>query len=369
MKKRILVFALLCLAMVLSAQKTIQTIDISYDNPIVTRVVLTLSDKAEWTYSLNKEAHQVKAIIYNTDAGNPVITGLNKNFLVTNLDMINSQGNALVNISVDGTFLIEKSTFTNPNRIVIDLFQYKRNYTYQDRLNIANFYNKVGKLDDAGKEFGKMAREFPQNLEVYYHWGQLLLKQNKPELAREKFSAVPQGSSYFQAAQNSLAKLDGNTPVYPEAATGVKSPADSIVQPPPADTVVVSPVKPNFVRNTFNFFNIKNYIDIDYATKGISKLFSKIGQISIWFWIIIFVVILVVILVAFDLVRFRKQKIEKSPHRRIKADNITKQNMVNKLLVDGWKEHEIARELLMSEKEARLYIKQGKKLEIKRNKG
>jgi DNA-binding NarL/FixJ family response regulator len=42
---------------------------------------------------------------------------------------------------------------------------------------------------------------------------------------------------------------------------------------------------------------------------------------------------------------------------------------VNKLLVDGWKEHEIARELLMSEKEARLYIKQGKKLEIKRNKG
>jgi len=87
-----------------------------------------------------------------------------------------------------------------------------------------------------------------------------------------------------------------------------------------------------------------------------------------WFWIIIFVVILVVVLVAFDLVRFRKQKKEKSPHRRIKADNITKQNMVNKLLVDGWKEHEIARELMMSDKEAKLYIKQGKKLEIKRNK-
>jgi hypothetical protein len=368
MKKWMLLLAILGLLTFLNAQKIVQTIDVSYDNPVVTRVVITLSDKAEWTYVLDKNAHQVKATIYNCDAGNPIISGLNKNFLVTNLDIKNSQSNAKVNLSVDGAFLIEKSTYDNPFRIVIDLFKYQKSYSYQDRLYIATFYTKVNKLEEADREYAKMAREFPQNLEVYYHWGQLLVLHGKIEDARDKFNAVPQGSSYFQAAQNSLAKLDGKAPLYPESQQTVNSALDTLAVSTAKDTTTVKAVKMGAFRNTFNFFNPKNYINLDKIQKAYAKVYYKITGLSIWFWIIIIVVVAIVILVVFDVIRFRKQSIEKTRPRNIKADNATKQNMVNKLLVDGWKEPEIARELMMSEKEAKLYIKQGKKLESKRNK-
>jgi tetratricopeptide (TPR) repeat protein len=282
--------------------------------------------------------------------------------------MKSNQSNVNVILTLDSAFLIEKSTFSNPFRIVIDLFKYQKSYTYQERLYIANFYAKVNKLEEAEREFAKIVREFPQNLEAYYHWGQLLIQQGKLEDAREKFNAVPQGSSYFQASQNSLAKLDGRAPVYPDSVTTANPVADSLTASAVADTNAETTALKSSFRNTFNFFNLKNYINLGKIKGAFGKVVSMVTGLSIWFWIIILVVILIVVLVIFDVVRFRKQVTDGGKKQKVRADNATKQNMVNKLLVDGWKEPEIARELMMSEKEAKLYVRQGKKLEAKRNK-
>jgi hypothetical protein len=135
-----------------------------------------------------------------------------------------------------------------------------------------------------------------------------------------------------------------------------------------ADTSAVKPARLGAFRNTFNFFNPKNYLNLEKFEKIYANIYYKITGLSIWFWIIIIVVVSIIILVVFDVIRFRKQSKDKTKQKKVKADNATKQTMVNKLLIDGWKEPEIARELMMSEKEAKLYIKQGKKLESKRSK-
>jgi hypothetical protein len=76
----------------------------------------------------------------------------------------------------------------------------------------------------------------------------------------------------------------------------------------------------------------------------------------------------IITLVIIDVIRFRKERPGQFKRKKVKADNSTKQIMVNKLLIDGWKEPEIARELLMSDREARLYIKLGRKIDSKSRK-
>jgi hypothetical protein len=368
MKRWMLLFVLMGLFAFLGAQKFIQTIDISHDNPIVTRMVLTLSEKAEWTYTLDTKAHQVKLIVYGSDVGSPIVTGLDKNYLITNLDLKKNQGNANVILTLDGSFLIEKSSLTDPYRIVLDLFKFKRSYTYEESLAEAEFYTKVGKFTEANKQYTKITKDFPQNLDAYYYWGQMLIQQSMKDAAIEKLNAVPQGSSLFQAAQKSVAILEGRetspSVEVPDAYAG----QDSLARKTAADSVVLPPLRKRTIGSSFNIFNPGNFINIAKLNVTISKATHDLARLPVWFWVIFVVVLVIITLVIIDVIRFRKERPGQFKRKKVKADNSTKQIMVNKLLIDGWKEPEIARELLMSDREAKLYIKLGKKIDAKSRK-
>ncbi len=364
MKKTIIIILLLLASALLLAQNKVEQIAVSYDNPVVTRVAITPSQKTTWSYSVDKDKHTVTVKVTDCDVSSPLIGGLSNSKLVTDIDLLNKYNAGEIILGLSGPFFIETMTVDKPFKIVLDLFVYKKVYSYQELLYQANFYEKSGFYAKAAKQYAQMLRDYPQNKDTNYYWGNLLLKQGKNESAIAKLQAVPQTSKFYQAAQKSLTKLNAASDEVPIPVDNTPIPIDTAV----VDTTrFVAPVKPlNIVDKSqkFSIFSFKTLFGVNWDEFVSSKFMLQLFALPIWFWLIILVVLIIIVLVIFDVMHFRKTRKKKSkPGRKVKQGDLDpeKLDLVAKLLQKNWQEPEIARELLLTAKEAHKYIKQARK--------
>jgi len=369
MKRCIALIILIGFINLISAQVLIQKIVASNDNPMVSRVAITLSEKTEWSYTIDKDTHVVKVTIKNCDVDNPSVSGISSSNLVSSIDLLNNMNNGLVVFTLNGPFFIETMSVENPFKIVLDLFVYKKTYTFQEQLSQAAFYEKSNMWTKANRQYQNMQRDFPQNLDLNYYWGNLLIRQKKYDSAKNKLLTVPESSGFYRSAQLSLAKLENKDTQQTEQTKSEISDRDSA-----NTTVEKAPVVPTTVlieeRKPFRFFDFQTIFGQSTYKQGWFIFVSKLEALPIWFWLVFLVVLAIVILVVFDIVHVRKQygKKKKSKAPKIKADNTARMEIIMKLLNAGWQEEEIARELLVSIKEVKLYITQGKKGNAKKTK-
>lgn len=363
MKRVCQILISLCFSTFLFAQATINKIELSTDNPMVTRVAIELSDKTEWSHSIDKDNRQVKVLIKNCDVNHPEVKGLGKSNLVSDLAQTNIGNDGNVLLTINGLFLIETMTLNNPFKIVIDLFVFKKAYSYPELLYQATFYEKSGLLNKAARIYEKMRMQFPENTDTNYYWGNLLIRQNKKIAAKEKLLAVAFDSKEYKKAQDLIAKLDGNETV--EADPIIKNVADkdTINSIGLSDSISTLAAQKPFRKRTFHFFSLKNILQFDFSKLVPTSFFRDIKNLSSWFWLIIGVVALIILLVIYDIIRIQKRK-SKSRIKgkfKVKADNKIKQDLIKKLREQGWAVKEISRELMITEKETQMYIKQIKK--------
>lgn len=363
MKKSIAILLLALFAGLLAAQNKVEQIAVSHDNPIVTRVAMTLTQKTKWSHSVDTDKHQVTVTIEDCDASTPLIGGLSNNKLVTKIDLMNKYNGGVVVLTLSGPFFIETTSVDNPYKIVLDLFVYKKTYSYQDLLNQALFYEKSGYYVKAAKQYSKMQKDYPQNAETNYYWGNLLLKQRKTDSAITKLKLVPSTSKFYQAAQKSLQKLNAADSEIPIPVAEPVAVTDSV--PVVRDSVIVpvQPLKITQVSGKFKFFSFKTFFGVTWGEFLTSKFMMALFALPIWFWIIIGVVLIIIVLVIFDVIHFRKlhRKNRTPKPKKTKQIDQVKLEMVSKLLENGWQEYEIARELLLTPKEVHQYIREGKK--------
>lgn len=364
MKRYVLLALMLgCLALMM-AQATIEKIEISFDNPVVTRVVISVSTKSDWTHTIDKDYNLLYVTVKDCAPGSPIVSGMAQNYMIKDVNTIESTVNGLVVLTVDKPFFVETMTLDNPFRIVTDLFVSKDTYTYQDLLNHASFYEKSKKWNAANRTYTKILQQYPRNLDTYYHWGNLLVRQGRNESAVEKYNQVPQSSQYFQASQRTIARLTGTE--LPESEVDIAETeselSDTLAAATIASPVAGTPVRPQRTISSFNIFDFKTMFSNWNIGGFFTRIFNWAKSLPIWLWIIVLVILAIIDLIFFDIQRIKKQKGRIRPQKiKIKADNSVRQGMISKLLDHGWQEPEIARELLITLKEVSLYLKKIKK--------
>jgi tetratricopeptide (TPR) repeat protein len=376
--------ALLCLILCgfgwLVAQTRLQNITVNGENMIVTRVVVTLSQKAEWSYQTETDKHVINLTIRNCIAQSPTIEGLNTGFLVRDVTADNSRQDVTVRIVMSGPFYLETLHTDEPYKIVFDLFTFKKHYSFQEQLAMAAFYEKSGKWFAAGKQYAQMQRDFPPNPDIYYYWAKLLLKQHNYAKAQSRLELVIPHSNYYEAAQAMLAKLKNKD--YTEINKQIADKPEAIAPASKAnkantstqfrsingnlanatyqtdslsttDTVVVNapqPVQPKAASMSI-IKRIQNYVSQIKATQ------VKIPGWGLFISLLILVIFIFIILDIIYLHRHKKeQKAKQTP--QLFKDDAVKAKMVRKLLENGWNEAEIARELLIDAKDVKRYAKQ-----------
>ena len=363
MKYYVLLAVMLVFSGLLMAQATVEKIVVSYDNPMVTRVVITVSQKSDWTYSVDKDYNLLYVTIKECTPGNPVVSGVNQSNLVKDVNVIESTVNGIVVLTLDKAVTVETMTLENPFKIVADLFIAKNSYTYQELLHQAKFYEKSKKWNAANRTYTKITQQYPQTLDAYYHWGNLLVRQGRTESAIEKYQKLPTSSQYYDAAQKTIARLTGTevpaVKTEPVEAEVTVADTTNLIKIPEAKAVHTASKK---ALPKIKFLDFKTLFSQISLKSTFSGALNWMLSLPIWFWIIVLVILAIIVLVLFDLSYIRKQKgITRTKKIKVKADDRIKQKMVSSLLLHDWKEPEIARELLITEKEVKLYINKIKK--------
>lgn len=386
MKRIVLLYILLCMALICSAQTKVNSIVANAQNKIVTRVVITLSEKTGWTTESDPTNRSVTVSVPQADASGVTVTGVNGNNLISELKAAEG-GN--INIRLKSKFFVETMSMDNPYRIIIDLFVAK-SYTYQEHFQQAVFYEQMGKWNSAAKEYNKMLIKYPQNTDAHYYYAKLLLNQNNKSKAKEHLSAVPATSRYYAEASAMLNGLEGKSAL-PQTVT--KVPAAKVTIPPPmARPVTPQPTasKPavssdpllaemeaviamaessayNDIAKIDTIFDASSTVLGGKTTEqnSLEQDFDPIKavkKIQWWLWVLIILVITITVFIIVDYLNTRKmnKKLHKVPDSAALFDNETQSRMVQKLLADGWDASEIARELRMNLRDVETCIKQNK---------
>jgi len=342
-----LIVLLLCGLCLLRAETSLDKITVNSENLIVTRVVLSLSQKAEWSFQTDTDRHIIRVRIRNCTSANPIAEGLQSVGLVVNVTAENSKQDVLVKIVMSGAFYLETLHVDEPYKIVFDLFQYKKVYNYQDQLAQAVFYEKVGKWVLAGKQYAQIRRDFPNEVDANFLWAKLLLKQRNYAKAKTRLEAVSSYSKHYEDAQLLLTKLKNKDYTEIEAEL-TKIPAfagmtDSVAAPVKTTS---NPIPPKSLRNVIK--------DTEQT------LVVKWAELPIWAWLIVLLIVLIAALILLDWLRHHKEWKSGKVERFISPlqDDSIKAAMVRKLLDSGWNETEIAKELMLDAKEVKRYAKQ-----------
>lgn len=332
------------------AQKTISGIAVNGNNLIVTRVVITLSDKTEWSYAADTGGHAVKVQIYNCESANPQTQGLNTSSLVKQITTVQNKDNCAITLDLSGAFYIETMALENPYRIVLDLFKAKRSYNLDEIWAQAEFYEKAGKLIPAGKEYAKASRRFPDNKDTCFLWGRLMLRQQNYEKAKDKFRSVPEKSVYYGEAQRFLTMLINNDYSGAEQAVKPVEAAPEIVtaKTDKAETAVAEPVVEEQCGGSW---------------KPCSIVQRRVLGMPIWGWLIVVLILAIALLLIVDLKRLMKDKKAQKLSNSVSViqNEALKLKMVKKLMESGWNASAIARELMLSEKEVQALLKQAER--------
>lgn len=343
-----LILLLLYSLCLLTGQTTIDNITVNGENLIVTRVVISLAQKAVWSYQTDTDKHVVSVHISNCNSTQPQIEGLHTGTLVTAIETTSQKNDAVVAINLSGPFYIETLFLDEPYKIVLDLFKYQKVYNYQDQLAQAAFYVKSGKWYAAGKQYAQIRKDFPSEFDANYLWAKLLLKQHNFEKAKAKLEAVPSYSKYYAEAQATLTKLNANTYTYTE------------VEEPEADKVdTVTPANPrqNIPKATSTVVPALSFNHVVKATEETVSL--KLADIPVWAWFLMLLVVLIACFIILDILHHQKAHKERKAAREITLikDDSIKAAMVRKLIENGWNETEIARELMLKPKDVKRYAK------------
>jgi len=93
-------------------------------------------------------------------------------------------------------------------KIVFDLVEKKASYSYKELTQIAGFDAETGRYFKASRMYGDVSRQYPDNTDVYYLWGKVLLLQRNFDKAKEKFALVPESSANYKDSQDRIAQID-----------------------------------------------------------------------------------------------------------------------------------------------------------------
>jgi hypothetical protein len=223
--------------------------------------------------------------------------------------------------------------------LVVDF--YKSDQSKASRLAIARFNSDKGRLVIADRDFSKLAVDYPNHYDVFYHWGILLLKRESNR-AQEKLQLIPPSSSYYDSAQTLLK-------------SGLHAPSRATETPEPSFTEAPSPIAETTDETTLSSpeeradstayqLPLALLLEQGVAKKEAEKKAVPKTTIYILIAVLGFLIIGIVLL----LLRKKSQQhgassgIEESS---ITMDTATLTRMVNRLLADGWTTKEIAREM------------------------
>lgn len=230
--------------------------------------------------------------------------------------------------------------------LVVDF--YKADSGKASRLAIARFNSDKGRLVNADRDFSKLAADYPNNYDILYYWGILLMKRESTR-AREKLEQIPPTSSFYSSAQSLLQSG----------------------QDPPRETSVET--KPSSNEN-IALLEESEWEDTEELPDSVVFRFTPIaeesspapwyGNMSVVLKIILYILILSALLATIFAIfrKLHRNSIKERSNENIEVSKIaldtnTLTRMINRLLADGWTSKEIAREMKITVPEVEQVIR------------
>jgi len=323
----------------------------------VVRFVLGMDQDTDFSVEKSSDGYYIG--IPNFDGNIPEY-----NLSGTFLDAIyGSPGGIVVKTTEDLNFF--KMRLSDTNSLVVDF--YKADNSKASRLALARFNTEKGRLVAADKAFSSLAVDYPNHYDVWYYWGELLIKRGSSRAA-DKLYKIPSSSSYYEKAQK-LLDAGFSTPLRDEAVpVEEEAPSMPITEAPDepeadihvksVDDLLDSPggLKPKIEEHDGEIvYTIPPELLEDEAA---DNHFAN-SLANYWLYFVCAAILLVIIVIIIILERKRRKSkdflsgIEESQNT---MDTNTLLKMVNRLLADGWTNKEIARELKINIREVELAI-------------
>lgn len=224
--------------------------------------------------------------------------------------------------------------------IVVDF--YKKDSSKASRLAIARFNSDKGRLVAADRDFSKLAVDYPNHYDVFYHWGILLLKRESSR-AKETLMRIPPDSPYYESAQSLLSGTETQAVTEVPAIAETTSEEQDPIAVNPADSVV---------------YHVPETIPESITTPKDPWLDSSLYRLLPHFIIAAACIFALAILILV----FRRKGEARDAHGTVEEvssvmDTNTLTKIVNRLLADGWTNKEIARELRINVTEVEQIIR------------
>lgn len=343
--KRATSFLLILLFFVTTAKAvSIQNIRAEDYFDVASRLVFDMDSSTDFIVQAKPDGFYIGIEGYDGKYPNPALASI----MIMNVSP--AQGGVFVKTIPNLKF--EKLHLTNTKQLVVDLLTTQE--SKEGRMAIAKFYFEVGKLASADKAYHELFIDYRNHNDVLYHWGLLLLKRGSNR-AYEKLSAIPPSSSFYASAQKHLKKPEkkkepskAEDMPLPEIAQASATVADSV--PAIADT---SLVKDSLIvtqtPQKSQVFSTPLWEDIiDLAANNI--IYS----------ILLFVATIVILsfLIFGNIPKKDRSKVKPdSSELECSLDSEALYRMVNRLIADGWKNKEIARELKIKISEVEIIVK------------
>lgn len=230
-------------------------------------------------------------------------------------------------------------------KAVVDMFI--KAQTKAERMAVAAFYSKIGKLASADNAYHQLAIEYRNHDDVLYHWGRLLLKRESPR-AGEKLAMIPASSRYYAEAQR---LMQGGRPV--EALDKAENPPPPPPAEPPAtaDSTVTSaasaPSDTAYIKG----------IPMSNQVMQKIKLWDALVELALRYFVVTIIIFVSLLVILIILISYRKPRAATPRTVDSPLDSDAMLKMAARLTTDGWTTKEIARELKISPKDAESLIR------------
>jgi len=339
MIRKCLFVAVLCALLSTAYATSVQAIRIEDFRDVASRMVLDLSTTADFVVEAEADGFYVG--IEGFDGKLPAVT--------PNSKFIRSIQLAPGGIQVSTIPGLRFERMKLSGKAVVDLFIQAS--TKSERMAIAAFYSKVGKLASADNAYHRLAIDYRNHDDVLYHWGLLLLKRDSPRAA-EKLAMIPASSSFYAEAQRLL--QGGTTPDALNKAENpplpkVKEPTPVIVEPEAelesAQTSI--PADTNYIHGIPT---------ADVVLSRIS-LWDTVVELALRYFVLTIIIFISILVILCFLMSHRKSKPVKASALESPLETDAMLKMAARLTADGWTTKEIARELKIGTKEAESLIR------------
>ncbi len=335
MTKRFFVTLILLTAVFCSALE-VTYIDWQNYGSAATRIVIGLYGTGD--YKVDKSNDFVEIKLDNADVSKVDISNSAEGLIKS----IEQFGDKIV-ISTFCPYCLEQMELDAPRRLVLDLIVAQPDK--QQKIELADFYTSVGKLNSADKIYSELHRNYPSDYEILYKWA-CLLKQRGSGRLKEIVGKIPEKSEYYSLAQQMLKgteKKDSAQLCSPQKAQNACK-ISSVEEKTTTDSLYIMPKTQQDKKQTTKPAKVKKL----YGRKWISRIMLLI--------ILMLLLILIYHFIASISRKKRKTTLNINIEPENKEDIHPEENntlclMVRRLLDFGWTNSEIAKELKISEEE------------------